>query len=320
MPPNPALELATVSLIGQNKIAVVVGATAGIGAAIARLLAKLGCSRVYIVGRNAARGQAMVDILKKLAPLPSATHAEFIQGDVEAVKGMRATAEAIQLTVGSGALDYLVLCQHGMPSGQLEPLTTDGLCPDLAVQCISRFALAYLLTKNGALAPGATVLSIAGTGQSVDDLDVEDLSFAQRVGTAGKRSTEFFWLQSARDSTVLDAFHQELTIRYPQYRYVHMAPGLVSSEKFNYDTFPGYTKWLVWIGMKATGQTPDEFAPTPVYILAGPNATEALGSTNRYFTHKLAPVVLGKWASDKGNRQRCWNKLCEIIGETYEEA
>ncbi|KAJ7644758.1 hypothetical protein FB45DRAFT_898616 [Roridomyces roridus] len=313
MPPNPALELANVTLVGQNKTAVVVGGTLGMGAAIARLLAKLGCSRVYIVGRNETRGQAMVETLKNLVPVNATIQAEFIQGDVGEVQGMRATAEVIQTTVGDASIDFLVMCQSGVPTGHLDKVTADGLCPDLSVQSVSRFAIAYLLTTRGALAPNATVVSVANQGQSLDDLDVDDLSLAQRVGKMS--TTQLFMAQSARDSTVLDAFHEQLTQRYPQYRYFHISPGLVSSEQFDYNLFPGWLSWVAWLGMKLTGKTPDEFAPAVVYILAAPTASETLGPTNRYFKSNLAPSVLGKWAADKGNRERCWDKLCEIVGE-----
>lgn len=76
-----------------------------------------------------------------------------------------------------------------------------------AIQAISRFAVAYLLTERGALAPGAAVLSVADQGQSFDDLSVDDLSLARHLAT-GISPTTMFRDQSKRDSSVLDAFHE----------------------------------------------------------------------------------------------------------------
>jgi NAD(P)-dependent dehydrogenase (short-subunit alcohol dehydrogenase family) len=82
MAPNAAAALKNVSLVGQNKRAVVVGGTLGIGAAVARLLAKLGCSRIIIMGRNETRGKAVLEVLKKLAPEGGRIEVELVIGDV----------------------------------------------------------------------------------------------------------------------------------------------------------------------------------------------------------------------------------------------
>ncbi|KAJ7507040.1 hypothetical protein B0H11DRAFT_1849552 [Mycena galericulata] len=312
MPPNAAKALENVSLVGQNKTAVVVGGTLGMGAAVARLLAKIGCRRIIIFGRNATRGAEMLENLKKLAPKGSEIQVEFVKGDLADTKGMRASALALQEAAGPASIDYLVMCQSGVPNGHLDQLNADGLCPVLAVQAISRFTIAYLLTTGGALAPNSIVLSIANQGQSLDDMSIDDLSLKDRLATRSK--TSFFMDQSKRDSTVLDSFHEELNIRYPQYRYFHMYPGLVSSENFDYNLFPGFLKYGAWLGMKLIGQTPDQFAPAAVYILAAPDAEKTLGP-GKYFNWKLAPGKLGTWPQNPKNREALWEKLKEIIGE-----
>lgn len=86
MPPNVAKALQAISLVGQHKSAVIVGGTLGIGAAIARHLAKLGCSRIVIFGRNEARGAAVLEELKRLAPKDAApVEVEFVQGELSCV-------------------------------------------------------------------------------------------------------------------------------------------------------------------------------------------------------------------------------------------
>jgi NAD(P)-dependent dehydrogenase (short-subunit alcohol dehydrogenase family) len=83
--PVPAVvdALATYSLEGQNKTTVVVGATQGVGAAIARKMAGLGCSRIINTGRNTVLGNELIEKMKGLAP--GALQAEFVVVDCSCV-------------------------------------------------------------------------------------------------------------------------------------------------------------------------------------------------------------------------------------------
>ncbi|KAJ7088447.1 hypothetical protein B0H15DRAFT_291153 [Mycena belliarum] len=310
MPPNAAKALESVSLAGQRKTAVMVGGTMGIGAAVARKLAELGCSRIFVMGRNEARGEKVLAVLKALAPKGSTLEARFVQGDLSDSKGMRAAAVALQKAAGDGSIDYLVMTQSGVPTGTLNE-NADGYDLTFAIQAISRFAIAYLLTRRGALAPNAIVLSVANPGQTLEGLSIDDLSLRDRLATSSK--TGLFMAQSARDSCVLDAFHEELTLRYPQYRYYHLYPGLVMTEEFDYGIFPGWMRYGAWVGMKLMGTTPDQYAVMPTYVLTAPANDPEL--TSRYLGYKLGPVAIGKWAADPTNREALWAKLLSIIGE-----
>ncbi|KAF8129127.1 hypothetical protein K438DRAFT_1999989 [Mycena galopus ATCC 62051] len=285
-----AAALQKVSLVGQHKTAVIVGGTLGIGAAIARHLAQRGCNRIVIFGRNEARGATL----------------EFLKGDVSDSQSMRATVDALQKAGGESGIDYLVgctslsakygdmnalwpaqvMCQKGLPTGTINE-NADGIDQAFAIQAISRFAIAYLLTTRGALAPGASLISIMGQGQSLEGLSVDDLSLARRLAT-GISQTNMFLAQSNRDSSVIDAFTEELNIRYPKYQYYHLTPGLVSSEQFDVNKFPGFMKYA---------------------LLTAPV------TPNRYFDSKLKPQPLGKWAADVRNREALWEKLVSIVGE-----
>ncbi|KAJ7628850.1 hypothetical protein FB45DRAFT_45064 [Roridomyces roridus] len=314
MPPNASKELQNLSLAGQNNTAVVVGGTLGIGAAVARLLAKLGCSRIIISGRNEGRATQVMQLLKTLAP-DGKIEVDFVKADLSDSRGMRAAASAIQTAVGTAGIAYLVMTQSGVPTGTIEE-NSDGCDRLFAVQAVSRFALAYLLTIGGALAPNASVMSICNQGQQLDDLSVDDLSLKQRVATHSQ--TSLFLTQSKRDSVVLDSINEEFSIRYPQYRYYSLWPGLVSSEEFSLSKFPGFLKYVAWVGMKLIGTTPDQYANVPVYILVAPDAEKTLGN-GRYFDYKLNSTKIGSWASEKRNREALWDKLTGIIGENQDE-
>ncbi|KAJ7119701.1 hypothetical protein C8R44DRAFT_921985 [Mycena epipterygia] len=297
MAPNAAKELENVTLVGQHKTAVVTGATMGMGAAVARHLAKLGCSHVIILGRNETRGKGVLEDMKKLAPKEGKVEVEYVRGDLSDAQGMRAAAAALQKAAGDHAVDYFVMCQNGVPTGTIIP-NADGDDTALAIQAISRFALAYLLTTGGALAPNAIVLSIANVGQTLDDLRVDDLSLRGKLA-AGSSKLSLFLNQSKRDSC-------EFNARYPQFRYFHQWPGLVATEEFSTNGFPLPIRLGMWVGMKLIGTTPEQFANYPVY--------KTLGS-GKYFDYKLNPIQPGKWAKDPKNRAELWEKLKEIISE-----
>ncbi|KAF8177298.1 hypothetical protein K438DRAFT_2022271 [Mycena galopus ATCC 62051] len=313
MPPNAAAALKNVSLVGQNKTAVVVGGTRGIGGGVARLLARIGCSRIIILGRSESQGKETVEILKNLAPKGSNVVAEFVKGDLSDKKGMNAAVTAIQEVAGDAGIDYLILCQNGTPPGLDIKENAEGHDVAFAIQGISRFAFSYILTTRGGLAPNAIVMSICNQGQSLDDMSVDDLSLKTRLA-ARPSATTLFLQQSKRDSTVLDSCFEEFNIRYPQYRYYSLLPGLVKTEHFDPNFAPGFIKWVMWLGIRLIGTTPDEYANYPVYILASPEAPKTLGSS-RYFNRILAPSALGKWSQDPKNREKLWEKMKDIIGE-----
>ncbi|KAJ7105571.1 hypothetical protein C8R44DRAFT_329669 [Mycena epipterygia] len=75
---------------------------------VAGRLAKLGCSRVIILGRNETRGNGVLGDMKKPAPQESKIEDKFVKGDLSDSKGMRAVAESIQTIAGDGRIDYLV--------------------------------------------------------------------------------------------------------------------------------------------------------------------------------------------------------------------
>ncbi len=69
----------------DGKICVVVGATQGLGAAIARRLAAAGAKAVVVTGRNADRGAAVANDITSRYAVPSC----FLQGDLALVEDCR---------------------------------------------------------------------------------------------------------------------------------------------------------------------------------------------------------------------------------------
>ena len=73
-----------------------------------------------------------------------------------------------------------------------------------AVQSLSRFVVTHHLITSNLLKDHGTVVFVANSGQTLQDLSVEDLSLKQRYA-AGRGKIGFFMDQSLRDSSVLDS-------------------------------------------------------------------------------------------------------------------
>lgn len=178
--------------------------------------------------------------------------------------------------------------------------------------------------EGGALAPGATVVSVCNPGNSLDSLKVEDLSL-KNASKGYWTTTGFFMAQSLRDSSVIDAFMIEQSKRFPQFKFFHVHPGLVGDGTFTHDAFPFPLNWVTWLAEKTgfmVGTAP--FANIPVYVskcasgdghlltlskvALNPDDTEKrIGG--RFLNHKFSPAPPGKWAQDEGHRSALWRKL-----------
>ncbi|KAJ6485572.1 hypothetical protein C8R45DRAFT_1098366 [Mycena sanguinolenta] len=287
MPLNVAAEVEKLNLAGQNKTAVVVGATTGNSRGIALRLAQVGCERIIICADDKKQGR---EVLESLDKFNSAV--QFVYGDLSDVKGMQAAVAALQEAAGDAEIDYLILSQIGFPTGVINN-NSDGHDTAFSSQCIARFALPYLLANRGALAANAIVLSVYyHWGHSLDDLSVDDLSLKHRLGK--QSTTNMYKSQTRRDCSVLDSLNEARLVK----------------GDFSAGAFPTYLKAVVWLGSKTLAVSPEQYANVPVYILASPDAQGKLGA-EKYFDDSLNPgaSAIGNWARDTKNRAALWEKF-----------
>ncbi|MBA2811204.1 SDR family oxidoreductase [Streptomyces sp. KM273126] len=121
----------------QGKVALVTGATSGIGAAVAEALGRRG-AHVLVAGRDAARGDAVVGAIRERGGEADFVGAEL--GDVQAVR--RLAHDALEL--GGGRVDVVVNNAGIYPFGPTDD-TEEGLFD--AVYALNVKAPFYLVAE-----------------------------------------------------------------------------------------------------------------------------------------------------------------------------
>ncbi|KAH8929516.1 hypothetical protein BT69DRAFT_1256175 [Atractiella rhizophila] len=288
------------------KTVVIVGATYGVGAAVARQCARIGCARIFIMGRSEDKAEGVLKDLKRNGK--DYLQVAFVKGDVSNKKGMRKAAEDLNIALGTGQIDYLFMCQNGVPSGIIRE-NDDGEEIAFAIQTLSRFAVPYLLIKSHSLAPKAKIITIANSGMDFAELSTSDLSLKERAKTRSKITLTQD--QSKRDSCVLDTITMEFNARYPEYSCYNIWPGLVKTEYFfENNSLPFPLSTIMNLAVRLVGTTPAAFSNTPVYV----GTQERMGN-GKLWQYTMKPSKPGSWAQNDENRKNCWNALKIMIGE-----
>lgn len=157
----------------DGRIAVVTGATGGIGLEIARGLARRGASLI-LPCRNPAKGKAVAEALRTSAP-----SVDLVEMDLENLETVRTGAEAIARAAAGRPVDLLIENAGVWPDryGQ----TKQGHEIAFGVNVLAHFALRRALSQSGAL-PAARVVVVTGDIYILATECTPDHSYRGRVG------------------------------------------------------------------------------------------------------------------------------------------
>ena len=217
MPSAEALRAAQAHLKFPGRVAVVVGATSGIGAAVARRLAQADYT-VIAVGRDAARGAAVVAACAASSSQPH----EFISCDAALLGagGVRDCANTI--AAKHPRVDALVQTQ-GIASMAGRDETPEGLDRKMSVHYFSRVAFALALLPQLRAAEHGKVLSVLSGGvhgayaHSVDDFEIKANYGIKNAADASGTYNDAAW-----DSLAAAPGNEKLL-------FIHAAPGFVNT-------------------------------------------------------------------------------------------
>lgn len=150
--------------LSPGSIALVTGASRGIGEATARMLGAPG-TRVFVVGRNrAALSAAATEIARA-----SGAQVHALGADLGSLQSVRALAAAVRAS--APRLDVVVHCAGAMH--QARELSPDGLERTVAEHVVGPHCLT--LELEPLLVPGASVVFVCSAGMYSQALDVDRL-------------------------------------------------------------------------------------------------------------------------------------------------
>lgn len=272
----------------SGKTCVVTGANTGIGAQIARELARLG-GTVVLACRSLERGQAALD---EIAAQTGSDRLELMQVDLSSQASIRQFAET--LAERHPALQVLVNNAGIWPSERT--LSADGIELTFATNVLGYFLLTQLLTPL--LLAGAPARIVDVASEMAGHLDLEDLQFERRpfdglkAYAQSKQSNRMLaWARARR----LDG--QPLTVNV-------MHPGGVRTEINRQQG--GLYGLVVGAWFRLFGKTVEAGADTAVWLAA---SDEVAGESGKFWVDR---AVRRCRFADEQAEERLW-RACEAL-------
>jgi retinol dehydrogenase-12 len=295
-----------------GRTCLVTGATAGIGAATARELARRG-AEVVIVGRSPERCASAVEAIRRQTGNPSVG---FIAADLSSRAEVRRLAT--EFKDRHPRLHVLVNNAGAMFAPRRE--SADGLEMTLALNHLAPFLLTNLLLGTLRASAPARVVNVSShahemvRGFDFDDPQARKSGFWRYDGRAGVLYTLFApmkhpaLLQYARSKLANLLFTYELARQLEGTGVTVNAldPGFVAT---NFTAGNGVLGWFMrrWAGL--FGATAEEGARTPVYVASAP---EVAGITGRHFA-RLKEVPSSPASRDEAAARRLWEWSEELV-------
>jgi NAD(P)-dependent dehydrogenase (short-subunit alcohol dehydrogenase family) len=269
----------------NNKIVMITGATAGIGAVAARELARLGAN-VVGVGRNPEKCTVFAAHIQNETGNP---RVEYLVADLSSQAQVRQLAEVFSTRYTR--LDVLVNNAGAYISRRQE--SVDGIEMTFALNHLNYFLLTDLLLdilKASAPARIVNVSSNAHVGGRINFADIES------------RRRYISWAAYAQSKLANVLFTYELARRLDGNRVTANAlhPGFVASD-FGHNN-RDLVGWGTRVAQNIVGRSPEHGARTIIYLASSP---EVEGVSGKYFVDEKA-VPSSPASYDEDTAKRLW--------------
>lgn len=277
--------------MGSESIAVVTGATAGIGLETARGLARRG-TRVAMIARDRRRGE---EARRRLAAQSSEHAVDLFVADLSSQAEIRALAA--DLCARFARIDVLI--NNAAVVYSRRTLSEDGVEMQLAVNHLAPFLLTHLLLDRLRSAPRARIVNVTSRAHARGRIDFDDLYGDRR----------YFGLTAYNQSKLANVlFTYELARRLAGTNVtancVH--PGVVRTAIGHKHTtrFHGFLHSLLCL----FGRRPDEAARGVLHVACAP---ELDGVSGRYFAAGH-PRASSPATYDEALAARLWQVSAEL--------
>lgn len=288
----------TESFVGKDRIAVVTGASGGMGRATAALLAAEHGMKVLLLVRDAKRGQAAVDEVNRRS---GRNDAEMVLGDLASFSSIRAAAAEIAERVEH--IDVLVN-NAGVVTIKRE-VTEDGFERQLGVNHLGHFLLTGLLMPLLLRSTAGRIVVVSSGAHKIGRMNYEDPGMNRGFKT---------WNAYGRSKLANIWFTRELAARLAATKVTVNAlhPGAVSTD-IGVNRQTGFGK-MVHKLLRPFFLSPEEGSSTAVFLATAPELAEQSGGYY-YRKKRIRPSAR---AEDSSEASRFWAWSEQATGFQWE--
>lgn len=271
----------------HDRVALVTGATSGLGQATATALAELGASLI-IVGRNLEKTRRVAETI---AEQTGNAKIRFELADLSSMKEIRALAERIEAPV------HLLVNNAGVLLRERSE-TAEGFETSFATNLLGHFLLTELLIDK--LEPPARIINVSSGGMYTQRLRVDELQMAP-----GLYDGTIAYARSKRAQVILTEMWAE-RLRDRGIVVHSMHPGWADTPGVS-NSLPRFYKLS-----KPLLRTPEQGADTIVWLCASPEAGQSTG----LFWHDRKPRPthrMRRTRETEAERKALWEALSSMI-------
>jgi len=281
----------------QGKVAVVTGASSGIGREMARGLAERGAS-VLVVSRVDGAGAPVVDELRATTGNDAI---EFVPADLSSMAQVRDVAERVR---GRADRIDLLLNNAGAYFARRES-TIDGFELTFALNHLAPFLLTHLLVEPLLRSGNGRVVTTASEAARAARLHLDDPML--QSGYSG-------WVAYGQSKLANLAFTTALARRLQGMPVTANAfhPGFVDT---GFGHGPTLMNRMLVVAARLFARTPEKGAETGLYLAVSPDVADVSGA---YYADRK-PITAKAPARDVATTERLWELSEELVGLTEEE-
>lgn len=281
-----------------NKIALVTGATAGIGLETARGIAKTGAT-VVIVGRDVAKCEKVVT---ELQTSTSSDKIEYLVADLFSLDAIRHLADDFKSRYSR--LDVLV--NNAGAIFDKRETTVDGFEKTFALNHLSYFLLTNLLLDVLKQSQPSRIVSVSSVAHTfASKIDFDDLQFER------KRYSGMGAYAQSKLMNVLFTYQLARRLTGTNVAANCLHPGGVASNFA--DNTGGILKAAAWLFKNTFAITPAKGAETSIYLAT---STEVETITGKYFDNKREKES-SKISYDVETQKRLWEASEQAVGQKF---